>query len=79
MKGDPFQGAHSKRREPVVVLQAAELALDGSTPPVEIAEPLCVARDALEEHSPHPLSSGPRVTVGDGNARRRLILASFDD
>jgi hypothetical protein len=39
------RSAHPKRRESVVMLQAAELALDGFTATVEIAEPLCVPRD----------------------------------
>jgi hypothetical protein len=37
--------ARPERGEPVVVLQASELPLDGGAAPVEVAEPLGASRD----------------------------------
>ena len=45
VKRDLRQPAHAQRRQPVVVLQAPELALDGSAAPVEVGKPLSGARD----------------------------------
>ena len=42
---DLRQPANAKRGEAVVVLQAAELTLDGRAAPVEVAEPAGLARD----------------------------------
>jgi hypothetical protein len=54
VKLDARKAAHAERREAVVVLQA-ELALNGATLPVQVAEPLSVPRDArvLAAYRPH--------------------------
>src|SRR4051812_19259445 len=49
VKPDALQSPDAQRRESVVVLQAAELALNGRAAAVEVAEPLTVARDAREQ------------------------------
>lgn len=45
VKRDPFQATDAERRELVLVLQPAELALDSATASVEVAPPLRLTRD----------------------------------
>jgi hypothetical protein len=45
MESDSFNAANTKRREPVLVLQATKLALDRCAATVEVAEALGVPRD----------------------------------
>jgi hypothetical protein len=45
VKRDPFKSAHVENGGPVVVLQVAELPLNGGTPPVEVAPTLRLAGD----------------------------------
>jgi len=49
VKRDLLQSPDAKWGEAVVVLQPPKLALDSSAAPVQILEPLSVARDAGEE------------------------------
>jgi hypothetical protein len=49
MKPNLLQPANTKGREPAMRFQVCELTLNGSTAPVQIAEPLTVPKDAREE------------------------------
>jgi hypothetical protein len=51
VKRDTLQPAHPERREAVTVLQVAERSLHSGATPVEVTEPLSVARNAGEEPS----------------------------
>src|SRR4051794_11450101 len=45
MERHALKTTNAKRREPVLVLQPPEVALDSATAPVEVAPPLRLARD----------------------------------
>src|SRR5439155_18206251 len=61
---DSFKPANAKRRESIVMLQAPELALDGSAATVEVLPALRVAGDAREQ------------SATQGQRQRGLILLS---
>jgi hypothetical protein len=71
VKAHALQATHSKRGEPVVVLQATELALHGRTAPVEVTESLRVAWDAREQPTAESERQGWLVGLLDGHYGRR--------
>jgi len=62
---DSFQAADAKRAESPLVLQAAELALDGSASPIKVAPSLRLARDQrMQPGSLPPYGSGLALAGG---------------
>jgi hypothetical protein len=45
VESDPFKPTEAERGKAVLILQAAELALDGGAATVEVAAALCLMRD----------------------------------
>jgi hypothetical protein len=52
VKGHSLQATHPKRGESVVVLQAPELAIDGDTAAIEVAEAMTRAGDERGHAAP---------------------------
>jgi hypothetical protein len=80
MKRDLLQTLDAERGEAVIVLQAAEFALNRGTAPVQILEPLSVAGDAREQPTAESKRQGWLVGLrasqwDDGFAATRLALA----
>jgi hypothetical protein len=78
VKGYALQAAYAKPVQPVIVLQATELALDRTATTVQIAEPLSVARDARKE--PTAGSERQRGLIllrASSNPPRRMASPAF--
>ena len=76
---DVLQAAHAERRESVVVLQAAKLALDCGAASVEVAEPLRVTGDAWEQWSAQRYGHDclPALCAAEGDHRFASSFLAF--